>query len=244
MTPCLKGLTRWVALLILLPASLLAQAFDKGPELDAAKDYYALVQTSEGSVTLKLYADKAPVTVRNFVNLAEGTAEFLDAKSGATVKRPFYDGLQFYRVLPEQFILGGDPEGTGKGGPGFHIPDEIDPAINFEKPGLLAMANDGKDRNGSQFFLTAKVTTHLNQRHTIFGEVLTGTDGVDVIRKISKVQRDAREKPVKPVLIQKIGIHRLDKGLSPKDAAAQIPGTTYAEPTPTEAGKKQDEKKK
>lgn len=219
-----------LALLLGAPRLVSAQAFNKGPELDGSKDYYAVIKSSEGTITLKLYADKTPVTVRNFVNLTEGTAEFQDPKSGATVKRRFYDGLTFYRVLPNQFIFAGDPEGSGKGGPGYFIPDELDDSINFEKAGLVAMANDGPNRGGSQFFLTAKVTTFLNQKHTIFGEVLEGTKGVEVIQKISKVARDSRERPVKAVTIESITIHRLEKGLDAKAAAGKIPGTEYAEP--------------
>ncbi|HMZ51215.1 MAG TPA: peptidylprolyl isomerase [Candidatus Sumerlaeota bacterium] len=221
-----------------------AQAFDKGPELDKEKDYYALIETTEGSATVKLYADKAPITVRNFVNLAEGTAESQDPKSGGVVKRPFYNDAPIFRVIPGQFIMTGRASETQEG-PGYTIPDELDKDVTFSKPGILAMANKGPETGGSQFFITAKVMTSLNGKHAIFGEVLEHTDGLDVVTKISELPRDAREKPVKPVKISKVTIFKLEKGLDAKAAAEKIPGTTYVSPTPAgEADKKQKQETK
>ncbi|MCC6547404.1 peptidylprolyl isomerase [Candidatus Sumerlaeota bacterium] len=232
------------AALFFVPRHASAQAFDKGPELDKEKDYYALIETTEGAVTVKLYADKAPNTVRNFVNLAEGTAECQDPKSGDVVKRAFYDDAAFFRTVTGQFIMVGRASETQEG-PGYTIADELAEDVTFSKPGMLAMANKGPNTGGSQFFVTVKVMMSLNGKHTIFGEILENTDGVEVIQKISQLPHDAKEKPIKPVKITKITIHRLEKGLDAKAVAEKIPGTTYIKPTPAaEAGRKQKQESK
>ncbi|BDG07586.1 peptidylprolyl isomerase [Anaeromyxobacter paludicola] len=141
-----------------------------------AEETYATFTTSMGDIVVKLLPEKAPKTVENFVGLAEGTKEWKDPSSGQTVKRPLYDGTVFHRVIPEFMIQGGDPMGTGFGGPGFRFADEIDASNRFDKPGLLAMANAGPNTNGSQFFITEVPTPHLNRGHTIFGEVVKGFD--------------------------------------------------------------------
>lgn len=205
-----------------IPTLLSAQRYKMGPELDKTKDYYAVIVTNHGEIPLRLYADKAPKTVKNFVNLAEGTAEFQDPKTGAKTKRPFYDGLIFHRVIPDFMIQGGDPTGTGRGGPGYKFEDEFDRTIGFDKPGKLAMANSGPNSNGSQFFVTDKATTWLNNRHTIFGSVLEGTDGLAVVNRIANVDRDQSDKPRQPVVIQKIRVYRLEKGLDDKAAAEKV----------------------
>lgn len=156
--------------------------------IDTSKTYKASMTTSMGVVEIDLYADKAPKTVNNFVTLAcDG----------------FYDGLTFHRVIPDFMIQGGDPQGTGSGGPGYQFEDEIDPSVTFDKVGLLAMANSGPNTNGSQFFITVAETPWLNQKHTIFGEV---TAGYDVVEAISKVDKGAGDKPNTPVTIDKIEI--------------------------------------
>ena len=126
---------------------------------------FAIMETSKGSIVLELFYKKTPLTVTNFVGLAEGT---LDATKG----KHFYDGLTFHRVIADFMIQGGDPEGTGRGGPGYRFADEFDPSLNFDKPGYLAMANAGPGTNGSQFFITHVPTDWLNQKHTIFGQVV------------------------------------------------------------------------
>jgi peptidyl-prolyl cis-trans isomerase A (cyclophilin A) len=141
---------------------------------------------------VKLLPEKAPKTVENFVGLAEGKKEWKDPRTGQTVKKPLYDGTVFHRVIPGFMIQGGDPLGTGTGGPGYKFADEIGPDNKFDRPGLLAMANAGPNTNGSQFFITEVPTPHLNRGHTIFGEVVKGQE---LIAKIagtgnSKVKLD------------------------------------------------------
>ena len=147
-----------------------------------ADPIYATFKTSAGDIVVKLLPEKAPQTVENFVGLAEGAKEWTDPTANQKVKRPLYDGTVFHRVIPDFMIQGGDPLGTGYGGPGFRFGDEIGPDNRFDKPGLLAMANAGPNTNGSQFFITEVPTPHLNRGHTIFGEVVKG---VELIRKIS-----------------------------------------------------------
>ncbi len=147
-----------------------------------AESIQATFQTSLGDIVVKLLPEKAPKTVANFVGLAEGTREWKDPRSGQTMKRPLYDGTVFHRVIPDFMIQGGDPLGTGTGGPGYKFEDEIGPDNRFDRPGLLAMANAGPNTNGSQFFITEVPTPHLNRGHTIFGEVVKG---LELVRKIA-----------------------------------------------------------
>jgi len=142
---------------------------------------YATFKTSMGDIVVKLLPEKAPKTVENFLGLAEGTKEWKDPKSGQTMKKPLYDGTIFHRVIPQFMIQGGDPLGTGTGGPGYKFADEIGPDNKFSKPGLLAMANAGPNTNGSQFFITEVPTPWLDRGHTIFGEVVNGFDLVTKI---------------------------------------------------------------
>ncbi len=142
---------------------------------------FATFKTSMGDIVVKLLPEKAPKTVENFLALAEGTKEWKDPKSGQAVKRPLYDGTVFHRVIPQFMIQGGDPLGTGTGGPGYKFADEIGPDNKFSKPGLLAMANAGPNTNGSQFFITEVPTPWLDKGHTIFGEVVKGFDLVPKI---------------------------------------------------------------
>jgi peptidyl-prolyl cis-trans isomerase A (cyclophilin A) len=142
---------------------------------------YATFKTSLGDIVVKLFPEKAPKTVENFVGLAEGTKEWKDPRSGQTVKKPLYDGTVFHRVIPQFMIQGGDPLGNGTGGPGYKFADEIGPDNKFSKPGLLAMANAGPNTNGSQFFITEVPTPWLDRGHTIFGEVVKGFELVPKI---------------------------------------------------------------
>ena len=176
--------------------------------MTASKTLFAKFDTTQGSFTIQLFPEDAPKTVENFVSLAKGTKEFVDPKTGAKVKRPFYDGLVFHRVIPDFMIQGGDPRGDGTGGPGYSFEDEFNGPKGLDKPGVLAMANAGPNSNGSQFFITTAATPWLNKRHTVFGEV---TQGYDVVDKISHVARNASDKPNTPVVITKVTIEEKAK---------------------------------
>jgi peptidyl-prolyl cis-trans isomerase A (cyclophilin A) len=148
-----------------------------------AEPIHATFKTSMGDIVVRLLPEKAPKTVENFLGLAEGTREWTDPRSGKKVKVPLYDGTLFHRVIPQFMIQGGDPLGTGTGGPGYRFADEIGPDNKFDRPGLLAMANAGPNTNGSQFFITEVPTPHLNRGHTIFGEVVKGGELVAQIAR-------------------------------------------------------------
>jgi peptidyl-prolyl cis-trans isomerase A (cyclophilin A) len=171
------------------------------------KTMKAIIETSMGTIEVELFADKAPVTVENFVGLATGTKEFTDLKTGKKTKRKFYDGLTFHRVIPEFMIQGGCPLGTGTGGPGYTFEDETNNGLKFNKPGLLAMANAGPNTNGSQFFITEVTTPWLNGHHTIFGQVVSMED-LEVVKKIARVETGFSNDPIEPVIINKIIIEK------------------------------------
>src|SRR4051812_10614296 len=162
--------------------------------------------TSEGAFTIALFDQDAPKTVANFVELAEGTKEWRDPKTGQKVKRPYYDGLVFHRVIEGFMIQGGDPLGTGTGGPGYTFADEFSPKRRHDKPGILSMANAGPNTNGSQFFITLAPTPWLDNRHTIFGEVVAG---LDVVQKIGKTATSKpQDRPLKPITIDSVTIEK------------------------------------
>lgn len=163
----------------------------------------ATFDTNRGSFKVTLFADKAPKTVENFVGLAEGTKEFTDPKTGDKVKRPYYDGLIFHRVIKDFMIQGGCPIGQGTGGPGYKFGDEFHPELKHNKPGLLSMANAGPGTNGSQFFITTVPTPWLDNRHTIFGEV---TEGYDIVDAIGKTKTGPMDRPAEPIVINKVTI--------------------------------------
>ena len=169
------------------------------------KEVTATMETSQGTIKIRLFHKQAPKTVANFVGLAEGTKEFIDPKTGDKAKRPFYDGIIFHRVIPGFMIQGGDPAGNGTGGPGYQFEDEFDPQLKHSKAGILSMANAGPNTNGSQFFITDGATPHLDMRHSIFGEV---TEGLDIVKKIANVARDAMDNPKEPVVIKKLTIQK------------------------------------
>ena len=156
--------------------------------MSRAPGMYAVFDTSQGTIVVRLFEKEAPQTVGNFVGLAEGTKEFKDPKTGQKVKRPFYDGLVFHRVIPQFMIQGGCPLGTGTGDPGYRFGDEFHKDLKHDKPGKLSMANAGPGTNGSQFFITVAATPWLDNKHTVFGEVI---EGMDIATKISEVPRGA-----------------------------------------------------
>ena len=164
-----------------------------------SNEVFALFDTTEGRFKARLFVDQAPNTTDNFIALAEGK------KTG----KPFFDGLIFHRVIPDFMIQGGCPEGSGRGGPGYKFADEFHPALKHSKPGLLSMANSGPNTNGSQFFVTVAPTPWLDNRHSIFGEVV---EGYDVVEKISKLPRNAQDQPKNDVKVNSVTIERTEAG--------------------------------
>ncbi len=192
-----------LSFLILFLTLAFASCQEKYPDL--GDGVYAEFVTNKGTFVAKLYNETAPLTVSNFVALAQGTNGMVDS----TYKgKRFYDGLSFHRVIKDFMIQGGDPKGDGSGNPGYAFPDEITDTIQFSKKGLLAMANSGPATNGSQFFVTLKETPWLNGRHTIFGEVVEGQDIVDAIGLVETEKPG--DKPIHPVIIEKVNI--INKG--------------------------------
>jgi peptidyl-prolyl cis-trans isomerase A (cyclophilin A) len=167
----------------------------------------ATLHTNHGPIVVRLFPDHAPKTVRNFVELAEGGKEWTDPRTGRASTDRLYDGTVFHRVIPDFMIQGGDPLGSGRGGPGYKFGDEIHPDLRFDRPYLLAMANAGPGTNGSQFFITVGATAWLNGKHTIFGEVIQGADVVDAI---SRVKTGSQDRPVEDVTIESVTVQRGD----------------------------------
>ncbi len=167
---------------------------------------YAVINSSEGEMIFRLFYDKTPVTVGNFVGLSEGTMEFADPKTQAKHKKPFYDGLIFHRIIKDFVIQGGCPMGNGMGGPGYSFIDEFDQSLVHDSAGILSMANSGPNTNGCQFFITLAPTPHLNNRHTVFGKIVYGED---VMKEISKVKTDSQDRPQDDVVIKSIKIVRI-----------------------------------
>ena len=167
----------------------------------------ATLHTTLGDITINLFEDQAPKTVRNFTGLADGSKEWTNPKSNATSSQPLYDGTVFHRVIAKFMIQGGDPLGTGTGGPGYKFDDEFHGELNFDRPYLLAMANSGPKTNGSQFFITVTPTPHLNRKHTIFGEV-ADQESRDVVDAIAAVATGAQDRPKENVVINSVTITR------------------------------------
>jgi peptidyl-prolyl cis-trans isomerase A (cyclophilin A) len=170
-----------------------------------ADETFATLHTTKGDIEIRLFADHAPKTVANFVELAEGTKEWKDPRSGSKTTTKLYDGTVFHRVIDGFMIQGGDPLGSGRGGPGYQFADEFHPELAFNRPYLLAMANAGPNTNGSQFFITVGPTPHLNRKHTIFGEVTKGSDVVDAIATASV---GAGDRPRTDIVINSVTIER------------------------------------
>ena len=165
----------------------------------------ATLHTNRGDIVIDLFDTKAPKTVANFVGLATGTKEYTDPTSGAKTTGNFYDGLVFHRVIDGFMVQGGCPRGDGRGGPGYTFADEFHPDLTFNRPYLLAMANSGPGTNGSQFFITAGPTPHLNRRHTIFGEV-TDPASQKVVDAISTTPTDHNHRPKDAVVIESVTV--------------------------------------
>ena len=163
----------------------------------------AILKTSMGDITIELFPNQAPKTVKNFVELATGAKEWTDPNIGEKVKTNLYDGTIFHRVIPGFMIQGGDPLGSGMGGPGYNFADEFHGELNFDRPYLLAMANAGPNTNGSQFFITVAATTWLNRKHTIFGQV-SDAASQQVVDAIATVKTGANDKPVQAVKIESV----------------------------------------
>ncbi|MCM3879818.1 MAG: peptidylprolyl isomerase [Vicinamibacterales bacterium] len=180
----------------------------------SAKQYgpgiYALFTTNLGTFIARLFDKDAPNTVQNFVGLAEGKKQWTDAKTGRLVRRPYYNNVLFHRVIPNFMIQGGDPEGTGMGGPGYTFPDEISPNHRHDKPGILSMANRGPNTNGGQFFITVAPYPSLDGHYSIFGEIV---EGQEIVNAISKVPRSmggpSKDRPLTPVVIKQVKVERI-----------------------------------
>ena len=170
---------------------------------------YATLRTNHGDIKIELFPDHAPKTVRNFVGLADGSQEWTDPRSGAKSQAPLYDGVVFHRVISGFMIQGGDPLGTGTGGPGYRFGDEFHPELQFTKPYLVAMANAGPGTNGSQFFITVAPTPWLNMKHTIFGEV-ADAESRAVVDAIAAVPVGAMDRPKDAVVIESITVESVD----------------------------------
>jgi peptidyl-prolyl cis-trans isomerase A (cyclophilin A) len=175
-----------------------------------AEKLYATLNTNHGPIRLQLFPDHAPATVRNFVELAEGTKDYTDPRTGQKGSGPYYDGTISHRVIAGFMIQLGDPTGTGRGGPGFQFGDEFHPELQFDRPYLLAMANAGPGTNGSQFFITVSPTPHLNRRHTIFGQV-ADEQSVKVVDSIAGTPTGPGDRPREDVVVESVAIERISE---------------------------------
>jgi peptidyl-prolyl cis-trans isomerase A (cyclophilin A) len=194
-----KGAWAITVFLVVVMGGMMAEAQEKKGPL------YATLKTTMGDIVLLLFEEKAPKTVANFVGLATGTKEWTDPRTGQRVKRPLYNGTIFHRVIPNFMIQGGDPLGTGTGGPGYRFEDEFHPELKHSKGGTVSMANAGPNTNGSQFFITERATPWLDGKHSVFGEVVKGQE---VVNAIANVPRDRRDRPLKDVVIVEVIISR------------------------------------
>jgi len=203
-----------LALLGVWPVTAPAQNTSRQPGL------YWTFETDMGNIACKLYENEAPVTVRTMVGLAIGKLSYQDPSTGATVKKRFFDGLTFHRVIPDFMIQGGDPLGTGSGrpgGPGFPFKNENVPALTFNTPGRLAMANAGRDTNASQFFITEVPNPSLNNGYTIWGQC----ENLNVVRAIARVPRGANDRPTTAVHMKRVVVERV--GPAPANAPEAMP---------------------
>ena len=168
---------------------------------------YAHITTNHGTMVARLFDKEVPKTVQNFVGLAEGKKQWRNPRSNSMVRRPYYNNLTFHRIIPGFMIQGGDPEGTGMGGPGYTFEDEFHPKLRHSKAGILSMANAGPNTNGGQFFITLGPTPHLDNRHSVFGELV---EGMDTLKEIGSVPtKKPGDMPIKPVVIKTVRIERV-----------------------------------
>lgn len=223
---------RYIALVLAFSLPALAQSTESLPDAPSTTSQAkppviptgptAVIDTSMGRLTCKFYDKQAPITVANFIGLAEGTKDWTDDKTMQKVHgRRYYDGTTFHRVIPNFMIQGGDRTGTGMGDPGYFFQDEIDPSLTFDEPGRLAMANSGPGptgggTNGSQFFITETAVPELNGKHTIFGQC--DAHSVLLVASIARVPRDANDKPLTPVTVNRITIVRDGQPMPPLPA--------------------------
>ncbi len=216
-------MVRWMAL-VLMGGALAAQTPTAPADAAQTKParengLYAVMTTSEGVITMQLFEKETPITVRNFTGLVRGTKEFRDPKTGQMVKRPFYTGVTFHRVIPGFMIQAGDPTASGRYSAGYTIPEEIVPSLKFDQPGRVGMARTDAPHSGStQFFITEGPTAQLDGQYTIFGQVV---EGQDVVHKIAAVPRDASDKPKAPIKILSVKLERV----GPPPASAKKTGT-------------------
>jgi peptidyl-prolyl cis-trans isomerase A (cyclophilin A) len=211
------------------PATPPAEELPDGPTPQASALIHpngptVVFDTSMGRITCQFYEKQAPKTVANFIGLAEGTKDWTDPATHKKMHgKRLYDGTAFHRVIPEFMIQGGDPAGDGTGDPGYAFEDEFDPNLNFDAPGRLAMANSGPNTDGSQFFITEQAYDTLNQHYTLFGQC--DKDGVEVVKSIARVERDASDKPLTPVILRKVTIVKDGAPIPPRplDGPAAAP---------------------
>ncbi len=166
----------------------------------------AVLHTNHGDIEIRLFENRAPKTVANFVGLATGQREYQDLETFEQTTGPFYDGVIFHRIISGFMLQGGDPTGTGRGGPGYKFADEFHPELRHDAAGKLSMANAGPNTNGSQFFITLGPTPHLNDRHAVFGEVV---EGMDVVQQIGQVATDGSDRPHEPVVMERVEVKRV-----------------------------------
>jgi peptidyl-prolyl cis-trans isomerase A (cyclophilin A) len=170
------------------------------------KGLYAHFDTTEGRFTVRLFEQEVPRTVANFVALAEGTRQWKHPGTGEARTAPFYDGVAFHRVIDGFMIQGGDPLGQGTGGPGYTFEDEFHPSLRHSRAGMLSMANAGPNTNGSQFFITLAPTPHLDNRHSVFGEVV---EGLEIVKRIGRVPTGRGDRPLAPVVMNSVRVERV-----------------------------------
>ncbi len=166
----------------------------------------AVIKTNHGDITVRFFEDRAPKTVANFVGLATGQRAYQDQETFEETTGKYYDGLIFHRIISNFMLQGGDPTGSGRGGPGYKFADEFHPELRHDAPGKLSMANAGPNTNGSQFFITLRATPHLDDKHAVFGEVI---DGMDVVNAIAAVPTDGSDRPKDPVVMESVEVQRV-----------------------------------
>ena len=206
--------TKNIFLFMAIISGLFTSCKEDYPDLEDG--LYAEINTSMGPMMAKLYFEETPLTVGNFVSLAEGTNKMADSSYSG---KPYYNGLIFHRIIDGFMIQGGDPTGTGSGGPGYKFPDEFQDSLSHDSKGILSMANAGPGTNGSQFFITLAPVQQLDNRHTVFGKLVKGTD---VLEAIGKVETGPRDKPTTDVTINEINIIRKGKAAKNFDASGEM----------------------